>query len=171
MNNDQKVNQKKNIILGFCFCLLYILAVSYFLYMNLSNSDKSQEQSSVVTDTVIDVITTFDEDWNYQYDNVHSVVRKLFGHYGYSLMMGVLGFLTLYFFKIRLKNIFIINLILGLFISSIAELFQMIPEGRGPSYVDVLINYSGYISGLLLIFLIIKISIYIVNKKRVEYAR
>lgn len=151
LSNNLKKHQK----IGIIFTILYFISVFFFFFLSLQSGSTSSNQSSFVTEAIIKIILIFNKNWQYDYDIVHNIVRKLIGHFGYSSMMGILGFLSWYFLRLKMTESLLINLIIGLFIASVSEILQMIPNDRGPSFGDLLINYMGYLSGLLIIFIII----------------
>lgn len=147
---------QKNNKLGIIFGVCYLIAVGFFYFMALSSGNDSSSQSSFITDIIIDIILFFKKDFNYDYDLVHNIVRKVVGHFGYSMFMGILGFISWYFLRLKISESMIINLIVGLFIASTSELMQHIPNDRGPSFGDLFINYAGYFLGVIIISFIVK---------------
>lgn len=152
MRENLLKNRKIGIILSVC----YLTTVFFFYYMTLQSGNDSSEQSSFVTDLFIKVISIFKNDWKYDYDVVHNIIRKVVGHFGYSAFMGILGFLSWYFLRLKISESVLINLIVGLFIASTSELLQLIPNDRGPSFGDLFINYTGYFFGVITILFIVK---------------
>ena len=143
--------------IGIIFCVCYFTAVFFFYFMTLQSGNDSSEQSSFVTDIFINIILRFNNDWKFDYNTVHNIIRKLVGHFGYSAFMGILGFLSWYFLRLKISESVLINLIVGLFIASTSELLQLIPKDRGPSFGDLFINYTGYFFGVIIILFIVKL--------------
>lgn len=143
--------------LGVLFSIIYCIGVLFFFIMSLQNGDDSSNKSSFLTDIVIKLIKIFNKNLEIKYQLIHLIVRKVIGHFGYSCFLGVLGFLSWYFLRLKIQESVLINLIVGLFIASISELLQLIPNDRGPSFGDIFINYAGYFFGVILIVFIVKV--------------
>lgn len=134
----------------YIFLCLYVISILVFFYFTLQSGDASGEQSSIVTNTIIKLLKLLNNNWEFEYQSTHNVVRKLVGHYGYSILLGFLGFLTVLSFRGRGKITLIITLVLGLFLSASSELLQFLPSSRGPSLIDVIINFFGEETGILI---------------------
>ena len=89
------------------------------------------------------------------FDKLHTNVRKLIGHFGYFGLIGTLGFIAIYLFTISVKKTFVFTSISGLIMASISECLQFFTKGRGPSIIDVFIDYSGYLVASFIVFIII----------------
>ena len=150
---------KNNILFGIIFSILYVISVFFFYYMSLENGDNSSHHSGFVTDIVINIILIFKKNWIVDYSLIHNFVRKFIGHFCYSGLIGVLGFCSWYFLRLKVRESMIINLMIGILIAGVGEILQLIPNDRGPSFGDFLINYMGYISGVIIILLIVQLII------------
>lgn len=148
---------RNNILIGIIFSILYIVSVFFFYYMSLQSANISSKQSGFVTDIIVKIVLFFKSDWIIDYDIVNNIVRKVIGHFGYSGLIGVFGFLSWYFLRLKISESMIINLIVGILIAGVGEILQLIPNDRGPSFGDFLINYMGYFIGVILILLIVKL--------------
>ena len=123
LSNNLKKHQK----IGIIFTILYFISVFFFFFLSLQSGSTSSNQSSFVTEAIIKIILIFNKNWQYDYDIVHNIVRKLIGHFGYSSMMGILGFLYWYF--------------LSSFLVHFNSMFNLsaVPEiGLGILYIEVL---------------------------------
>lgn len=96
-----------------------------------------------------------------KFDNINHIVRKLIGHFGSFLVTAVFGVLSICFFFVKNKSIYIslgVVLIYGLILAMLSEFLQIFAGNRGPSWNDVGIDYGGYALGfvctLLLVILI-----------------
>ncbi len=85
-------------------------------------------------------------------------IRKLFGHFGAFILLGVLLGITAALFdngswKRRLVILLILTLV-GFAFAGLTEILQMpiFTAGRGPSFRDVLIDFSGYLPAMLLFY-------------------
>lgn len=83
--------------------------------------------------------------------DLDSLMRKLIGHYTFFVLIGTCG--TLIYLS-SIKNVFLsnnINLFSGLFIAAFSEFIQIFAKDRGPTVLDVVINFQGYLSASMLI--------------------
>ena len=142
--------------LKYVVLLIYLALVGVFFYFTLRRGEESARESSFVADIVLKVLrfVTFKR-IEFDYDIIHHITRKLVGHYGYNVLIGLFGFLTIYLFKKQHGNIcLVISIVLGLVIAISGELLQYIPASRGPSIVDAMINFGGEVSGILISLLL-----------------
>ena len=156
-------NSKNNNIIKYIFLSIYIILVGIFYFFTLKSGEQSSKESGFVTDVFLGILRFFTfNKVEFDYDTLHLITRKLVGHYGYNLIIGLFGYLTIYSFKGIGKNTLLISLIMGLFVAVSGELLQYIPANRGPNFIDMMINYGGEVSGILLVLLII----IVINKKK-----
>ncbi len=94
-------------------------------------------------------------------------IRKWFGHFG--LFFGYAFFVNLTFLQTKLKYYIsgISSMLIGIGTASLSELSQFIPEGRGASIKDVLINSSGYLA-CIIVFAIYLTYLYYYNRKKTK---
>lgn len=85
-------------------------------------------------------------------------VRKLFGHFGAFLVLGIFAAVTFILFskknwKSKLGN-FVLAVCYGFFMASLTEMFQMdlFTTGRGSSFTDVVLDCQGYMPAVLIIY-------------------
>ena len=148
---------KKNLI-KYIILALYIILIGIFYFFTLKTGDESAKESSFVTDVIIKLLRfiTFKR-VSFDYDIIHHITRKLVGHYGYNVLIGIMGFLAMFLMKDKGNFALVISASLGLVVAIIGELLQFIPAGRGPSLIDALFNFLGELTGVLLIYVIIEI--------------
>lgn len=92
-----------------------------------------------------------------KFDNINHIVRKLIGHFGSFLVTAVFGVLSIYFFFVKNKSIYIslsVLLVYGLLLAMLSEFLQIFAGNRGPSWNDVGIDYGGYALGFICTMLI-----------------
>ena len=84
------------------------------------------------------------------YEDVNLTIRKSIGHALFFAITQVFTFLAVYMFlpKMKLWQVILISLGIGLFIASISEVIQFFVPLRSGKFVDVLIDLSGVIVGL-----------------------
>lgn len=88
------------------------------------------------------------------------IVRKLFGHFG---LFGLSSCFTTWACYLFLKDTKVkwflweglISFGIGFFVAGLTELIQLFIPGRSGSIIDVLIDATGYLIGVLLVILII----------------
>ncbi len=106
-------------------------------------------------------------------DNFYTWVRKAMGHFGAFLVLGIFGSLTYYIiFKKSLRGkllAFLTCIFAGFAVAGITEILQLpiFTLGRGPSFSDVMLDFTGYCTSTVPIFLfiiIIHLVLHIVKK-------
>lgn len=133
---------------------IYIVLVLVFLIFSLQSGSSSSGLSSSITNVFCNIFNIENNK-----DIVEKIIRKLIGHFGYFLLMGIFSSLFLYSLKnTRFLYLFIINLSINLVVAFISEfLCQAIASNRCPSIIDVLIDYSGFmISCSIITFIYLK---------------
>ena len=137
----------------YIFLSIYLILILIFYFFTLRSGEESIKDSSLTTNIVLGVLRSFTfNKVKFDYEIIHHITRKMIGHYGYNLIIGLFGFLTVYSFKGIGKYSLIISLVLGLVIAVSGELLQYIPANRGPGPIDMLINYFGEVTGILLVY-------------------
>ena len=90
---------------------------------------------------------------------VSSVVRKLVGHFSLFLVSGVFTSLSLIYIRKELYEklwlFFVFSCSFGLFLAILTEIIQLFIPGRSGEIGDVLIDFSGYLVALIIIFIIL----------------
>ena len=69
---------------------------------------------------------------------------KFFGHFSLFALDGVFAYFFCRSFPEKKKAFTTIFIVFGLLMSVAGEVIQIFIEGRGPSFVDVIIDFSGY---------------------------
>lgn len=149
----------------YIFLVIYIFLVGLIFYFAGSSGESSSELSGGLTDKLIEIydfITPTKESVleRYSYSEISNFVRKGIGHFGLFAFMGIFAAMT-YIFFIKKMNIRLIVIFLsGFIIAGISEIIQIFAESRGPAFLDVLIDYSGYLisTGIIIgiMFIILK---------------
>ena len=103
------------------------------------------------------------------YNSFADFVRKSIGHFTLFLVSGIFTFLSIYYLLIdnkKLKTLFgvIIPLLIGLLVAIASEVIQSFVPGRFGSFIDVMTDFSGYVIGALLMWLII----YLIKRKKTK---
>lgn len=140
----------------YIFLTIYLLLILIIFISSLRNSDASTNDSNFIVDIVIFIISIFKEESTIDVDLVSLIVRKLVGHFGSFCLCGIFGSFTFELFINKKANSIIFNILSGITIAVIAELLQLIPEGRSCQITDMLIDMSGYLFGFFINIIIIK---------------
>lgn len=100
-----------------------------------------------------------------QIEQLKKNVRKILGHFSLFAVDGIIGLLFFASLDLKKKDKAIIVICTGLLIAVVAELLQLIPEGRSCQFSDMVINSSGFLMGIALSLIFFKI------KSRIEQRR
>ena len=162
MNKKQKIYLIFNIV----FLVLYVSWTIFLVLSASMNAEASTKQSNSVTTVVVETINDIaGKEVIKNNDNTKQIIRKLIGHFGGFLILGIFSSLT-YFMAIR-KRIYlpiIINYVSGFLIAMLTEFIQLFSNGRSGEFKDVMIDYGGFLISspiIMVIFIII-----LINKRK-----
>lgn len=144
--------------------------INIFILVNaFIKGGPSSKESGFVSDVLKNIINFFFKNAINEgnYDTFAHVVRKLIGHYSLFLLDGVFTSLTIEMFFLAENNKRVvyysfITLGYGLFLALLTELIQIFVPGRVGAPLDILIDFLGYLTGSIIIIIILFIR---VNKK------
>lgn len=94
-------------------------------------------------------------------DNFYHWIRKAMGHFGAFLVLGIFGSMTYcIIFKKNLRGrliAFVVCLAAGFAVAGITEILQLpiFTPGRGPSFSDVMLDFTGYCTSTIPIYLVV----------------
>ena len=155
------------------FILAIAVAINLFILINaFINGEASAKESNVIAHTAADVINTIKPETitPENHDSFASFIRKAIGHFGLFVVSGLLTPLALYlslspfsWAKHYINVMF--SLAVGLFMGILTESIQLSVPGRSGEIKDVLIDFSGYLLGTLIIGLILFLVIRKLRKK------
>lgn len=147
---------KKDKLKAIILIILTLCVVAFIFMHSLTPATLSAEESGAVTDWLSKLLP---------FQLTDHIVRKLAHFTEYS----VLGFLTSFtvysFFKKPTGGIFI-KLFFTIFTAVIDETIQLNISGRSGQVTDVLLDFSGSVTGIIISTLLILI--YLLYKKRKE---
>ena len=156
--------------------ILVVLAIAinaYIIMHSCLDAAKSSEASSGVVQVSEDVVNTVSPGTitPENHDSFANFIRKAFGHFGLFVISGLLTSLAIYFafnpFKwSKYWLLIVIAVAFGLTMGITTELIQLNVPGRSGEFKDVLIDFSGYLFGFLIILLILFLIIRKQNKKK-----
>ena len=153
---------KKYLIWTIIICVLAIAINAYIIMHSCLDATKSTEASQGVVEVSEEVVNTVSPGTvtPENHDSFATFIRKLFGHFGLFVISGLLSSLAIYFAFNPQKwskywLLIVISLVFGLSMGITTELIQLNVPGRSGKFRDVLIDFSGYLLGFLIILLIL----------------
>lgn len=164
---------KKYLVWTIIVCVLALAINAYIIMHSCLDATESTNASSGVVDFVENIINTIIPGTinASNHDSFVTFIRKAFGHFGLFVISGLLTSLAIYLSinplkKLKYWMLIVISLLFGLFMGSLTEIIQLNVPGRSGEFTDVLIDFSGYIFGFLIILLIIFLVIRSNSKKK-----
>lgn len=155
--------------------IVIVLAVAinaYIIMHSCLDAAMSTQQSQGVVEVSEEVVNTISPGTvtPENHDSFATFIRKAFGHFGLFVISGLLSSLATYLlinpFKWSKHYLtVIIGLAFGLTIAITTEIIQLNVPGRSGEFTDVLIDFSGYLLGALIIGLILFLVIKHLRKK------
>ena len=134
--------------------LVLAIAINAFIIVEAALSgEDSGNQSGWLTNIIAKIFNITPD------ENFHHLVRKLIGHFSLYVVDGVITSLAEYY-VIKYRNSYKYNLLIvvfaisGIILASFSEFVQLLALNRGFAVTDMLINFSGYALGAIIIFLI-----------------
>ena len=149
----------------FFMILTIVLAVAingYIIMHSCLDAIESTKASQGVVEVAEDVVNTVRPDTitPENHDSFASFIRKAFGHFGLFAVSGLLTSIALFlslsphsWCKHYVNVMF--SLVFGLFMGILTEMIQLSVPGRSGEITDVLIDFSGYLLGTLIVGLIL----------------
>ena len=146
---------KKNIIRAVLLILVIVISSIIFGF-SAQDGETSGGISKRVITIIADVFNLNGDTRNIFIEKGEGVIRKL-AHFGIYTLLGLasMGFIAT--FNLKRKNQILITTVWGFLYASTDELHQMFINGRNASFLDVLLDTSGVIFGILLIIIYFKI--------------
>ncbi len=153
---------KKYLIWTIIFSVIALAINAYIIIHSCLDAMQSTEASSGVIEVTEEVVNTVAPGTitPENHDSFVTIVRKAFGHFGLFMVSGFFSSLAFYlaispFNKQKYYQIIIIALSFGLLMGLVTETIQLYVPGRSGEITDVLIDFSGYLLGFLIILLIL----------------
>ena len=148
---------KKKIILS----ILIILWMGLIFFFSNQQAVDSDNVSNGVISKVIDVIEYIkgseftDNELDMIYDYAVTPVRKT-AHFLIYTILGMLVFNLIKQYKVKIKDVIIISILICLFYACTDEIHQLFILGRSGELRDVLIDTLGSIFGIFVTYLMMK---------------
>ncbi len=153
-------------------CVLAVAINAYIIFHACLDAVQSTQQSNGVVEVAENTVNTVSPGTitPENHDSFATFIRKAFGHFGLFMISGLLSSVAIYLAFNPLKwskyyLLVIMSLGFGLLVGITTELIQLNVPGRSGEFLDVLIDFSGYLLGFLIILLILFIIIRNNNKK------
>jgi len=161
---------KKYKIIRLIILILFIISCAILLIEAWTPGLQSADKSNAVSDTIAKVINNVSEAITNQpkitnLEEFRALIRKLVGHYGAFLIMGIFAALTgmMYYKKNKwfiywIKALIII--VYGFLFAGLTEIIQVFTPGRYGVITDVFIDFSGYMTSVGIVLIIYFIIFY-----------
>ena len=153
---------KKYLIFTIIISILAIAINVYIIMHSCLDAVESSKASQGVVEVSEEVVNTVAPGTvtPENHDSFATFIRKAFGHFGLFAISGLLSSLAIYFAFNPWKwskyyLLIIMSLGFGLLMGLTTELIQLNVPGRSGEFLDVLIDFSGYLLGFLIILLIL----------------
>ena len=157
----------KNIFVAIFFALFVLLSVM-IIYFSTENGEQSSQTSGTVGEIVATAADSIGIHVDKNSDSYKNFIRKMFGHFGLFFATSLDAVLV----TLLLKNnphvkriVSYVFLAYGLILATITEIIQTQAGERSGQFVDVLIDYAGFIIPLG-IYLLSSFIIYRKNRKK-----
>lgn len=131
----------------FRFFLVLLWLIIIFLFSNQPGNISSKESEDVVT-AVVEVISNKDEGTKEQIVKNYTYLTRKIAHFLEFFILSILLVRFLSLFRIKLKNLIVICIIICLLVSIGDEVHQSFIPDRDSNSIDVLIDTSGSLLGL-----------------------
>ncbi len=161
---------KKYKIIRLIILILFIISCAILLIEAWTPGLQSADKSNAVSDTIANVINNVSEAITNQpkitnLEEFRALIRKLVGHYGAFLIMGIFAALTgMMYYKRDKWFIFwikaLIIVVFGFLYAGLTEIIQAFTPGRYGVMTDVFIDFSGYMTSVGIVLIIYFIIFY-----------
>ena len=137
-------------------CAVLVIAATLFIFSNSAKGPvESGNDSGRVTEAVVDVIENVkgEEIGEGEKENIHHFVRK-FAHFAEFLLLAI--FCTLLIISVKFtRPVYLLpyTLLYGVLVALFDEYIQSF-TGRGSAVKDVLLDFSGFITGCAFVYLL-----------------
>ena len=145
----------KTIIIRIILILLILINCYIIFGFSSQNSDKSTSISLKVSRFIIDIVYKKESQniKEYKAKSIEHVIRKL-AHFSIYTCLGILVILLLNTYNISKTKKIVSSIIFGILYATSDEIHQSFIPGRSAEFTDVLIDTTGIIFGICIIFII-----------------
>lgn len=139
------------------YLIMTILIISFIFYNSLQNGESSSETSMIVLNFINNMLENIG--LNIMLEGIF--VRKL-AHFVEFFMLGVFIMLTFEAFTNKIFSIIGFPMFFSIFIPVIDEYIQLYSDGRASSVKDVLLDFLGALTGIIIVSIFLSLK----NKKK-----
>ena len=146
----------------------YLFMMIFYIVKSIENGQDSLSSSTSVARGIAKIDEAITGKSVKVDDNFLHLIRKYIGHYGYFVLFGIIS-ISLYLSLPKLKHYtkIIINYSVGFVFAFITEfLFQFNAKDRTPSFLDVMIDFGGFVTLSAFIVLYYYIKRDLINYKK-----
>lgn len=133
--------------------ILWIVLIFTFSHQNGTKSESTSDNFVEVIIDKVNLNMTEEEQDKFIIDT-RVIVRKT-AHFTIYFVLGILSYLTLKSYNLKRAALF--SIILTLIYAITDELHQLFITDRSSSIIDVLIDFSGSLTGIAIMYLIFKL--------------
>ncbi|MDO4882818.1 MAG: VanZ family protein, partial [Oscillospiraceae bacterium] len=126
----------------------------------------SAADSTVESEGVLDIVARFFQSFGFPLEMTDHIIRKLAHFSEFALIGGLLTSCAYSFDRFKPYRYIFTVLFTGLFTAVIDEAIQLFSDGRSGQITDVLLDFSGVLTGTLIMLLFYKIYINIRTKSK-----
>lgn len=135
--------------------IIYMCMTFLWIFVIFSFSLQSGEESGQLSGGIVSwIVETFSLTKFMDIDDIHFLVRKT-AHFTEYFILGVMTLLTLLQTKFPKKGI--VGLFFCIMIASLDETIQLFVGGRAGQLMDVVLDSTGSLCGILFVIFVIKI--------------
>ena len=166
---------RKFLIPSIIFTVISVLLNAFIIYHACLRGSSSSSWSDAISETAASVINSIVPDTITEANmpDFASFIRKAIGHFGLFGLDAIFTTFAVYF-SICETNFYkyywgiAISSSIGIFVAVLTEIIQKFVPGRSGEFTDVLIDISGYLIGMAIIYLIIYLIIRKKKKKEIS---
>lgn len=149
--------------------IFIILTIVIVVFASFSG-EVSSEQSSTLGQFLVNFLSRLNINLSAtQLDSLQVFIRKAIGHFGLFFLNGIFATLSgHYWLALNSKAKTLVVFSIGVFLAGLSEFIQVFAPERGPSFLDVLIDVTGFMVGIGLIVIILNFSTVKQNQKRAQ---
>ena len=147
----------KENVLRIIFLVLILVISSIIFGFSSQDGETSGGISKAVITKIADIINIKSENRDIFIEKGEGVIRKL-AHFAIYTLLGIFSMAFFVTFNMKRKKQVLITSIWGFLYACTDEMHQMFTNGRNASFLDVLLDTSGVIFGILVVIFIIFIS-------------
>ena len=148
--------QRRKIVLRILFFILLMATFILIFYFSSQNGEESSGLSKGLIYNILKFFTNNTEKLEEIIIVIEPVIRKL-AHFSVFTLVGIWTMSLTETFEIQKNNKISISILVGFLYACSDEIHQKFVSERSASPIDVLIDTSGVIFGIILVILIIKL--------------